>query len=87
MIACMLGMVTHLGFAVKAIRHYCIDVMIRHVKSLTCLVTMLVVRPWCRFIRWSKLWFLVLSIPWTRCWLSFDVTDMAGYDIGHKTLV
>ena len=57
------------------------------IKLLTCLVTMLVVRPWCRFVRWSKLWFIVLSIPWTRCWLSFDVTDMAGYDIGRKTLV
>ena len=52
-------------------------------KSLTCLVTMLVVRPWCRFVRWSKLW----SIPWTRCCLSFDVTDMAGNGIGRKTLV
>ena len=33
MIACMLGMVTHLSFAIKAIkaiRHYCIDVMIRY---------------------------------------------------------
>ena len=30
-IAYMLGMVTHLGFAVKAIHHYCIDVLIRHV--------------------------------------------------------
>ena len=78
---------THLGFAIKVIRHYCIDVMIRHVKSLTCLVTMLVVRPWCRFVRWSKLWFIVWSIPWTRCCLSFDVTAMAGYDIGRKTLV
>ena len=56
-------------------------------KSLTCLVTMLVVRPCCRFIWWSKLWFIVLSIPWTRCCLSFDVTDMAGYDIGRKTSV
>ena len=52
-------------------------------KSLTCLVTMFVVRPWCRFVRWSKLW----SIPWTRCCLSFDVTGMVGYDIGRKTLV
>ena len=32
MIACMLGMVTHLGFAIKAIRHYCIDVMIRYLQ-------------------------------------------------------
>ena len=24
-------MVTHLGFAIKVIRHYCIDVVIRHV--------------------------------------------------------
>ena len=42
-------------------------------KLLTCLVTMLVVRPWCRFVRWSKLWSIVWSIPWTRCCLSFDV--------------
>ena len=83
----MLGMVTHLGFAIKAICHYCLDVMIRLFKSLTCLVTMLVIRPCCRFIWWSKLWFIVLSIPQTRCCLSFDVTDMAGYDIGRKTLV
>ena len=27
----MLGMVTHLGFAIKAIRHYCRDVMVRYV--------------------------------------------------------